>query len=186
MIIPKPNTNPSSALRQFQSIEGPKYEGISSNVRGGDLQKAHLSSKGTHIILCSFHRKASKNVPNSLIYGISPTNWLNERFEIDKKRSVWINLIFAETENWNWKHCSKIIFKCVNSTVRPIFNEKVSEKCNLWDPWTMHSCIVHSWLVNNCGLNQKRERERERERKRVKCERQLCMSNPNTYKIRLG
>ena len=37
---------------------------------------------------------------------------------------------FAETENW--KHCSKIIFKCVNSTVGPIFNEKVAEKWDLW------------------------------------------------------
>ena len=26
------------------------------------------------------------------------------------------------------KYCSKIIFKCVNSTVGPIFNEKVAEK----------------------------------------------------------
>ena len=31
---------------------------------------------------------------------------------------------FAE----NLKHYSKIIFKCVNSTVEPIFNEKVAEK----------------------------------------------------------
>ena len=31
---------------------------------------------------------------------------------------------FAETENW--KHCNKIIFKCINSTVGPIFNEKVA------------------------------------------------------------
>ena len=44
-----------------------------------------------------------------------------------------------------------------------IFNEKVVEKCNLWDPWTVHGCTVHNWLVNNCGLNQK-EREREREK----------------------
>ena len=29
--------------------------------------------------------------------------------------SVWIELIFAETKNW--KHCSKIIFKCVNNIV---------------------------------------------------------------------
>ena len=43
---------------------------------------------------------------------------------------VWIELIFVETENW--KHCSKIIFKCVNSIVGPIFNEKVTEKWNLW------------------------------------------------------
>ena len=48
--------------------------------------------------------------------------------------SVWIELIFAETENWNWKHCSEIVFKCVNSTVRLIFNEKLTEKWNLWDP----------------------------------------------------
>ena len=36
-------------------------------------------------------------------------------------------------ENWKLKpktekHCNKIIFKYVNSTVRPIFNEKVTEK----------------------------------------------------------
>ena len=31
---------------------------------------------------------------------------------------VWIELIFAEIENW--KHYSKIIFKCVNSIVRPV------------------------------------------------------------------
>ena len=37
---------------------------------------------------------------------------------------------FAETENW--KHCNKIIFKYVNSTVGPIFNEKIAEKWNLW------------------------------------------------------
>ena len=36
---------------------------------------------------------------------------------------------FAEIENW--KYYSKIIFKCVNSTVGPIFNEKIDEKWNL-------------------------------------------------------
>ena len=41
--------------------------------------------------------------------------------------SVWIELIFAEIENWNWKHCSKIIFKCVNSAVRLNFKEKFVE-----------------------------------------------------------
>ena len=39
-------------------------------------------------------------------------------------------------ENWKLKlktekYCSKLIFKCVNSTVGPIFNEKVVEKWNL-------------------------------------------------------
>ena len=28
----------------------------------------------------------------------------------------------------NWKYCSKIIFKCVNSVVWPIFNESFGEK----------------------------------------------------------
>ena len=34
----------------------------------------------------------------------------------------------------NWKHCSKIIFKYVNSVVESIFNEKVAEKWDLWVP----------------------------------------------------
>ena len=35
---------------------------------------------------------------------------------------------FAE----NWKYYSKIIFKYVNSAVRPIFNKKITEKWGLW------------------------------------------------------
>ena len=50
---------------------------------------------------------------------------------------------------WNysycWNHCSKIIFKCVNSTVGPIFNEKVAKKWNLW---------VHEQYIMYC-LRQK-------------------------------
>ena len=45
--------------------------------------------------------------------------------------SVWIELILLKLKTENWKYCSKIIFKCVNSTVGPIFNEKVAEKWNL-------------------------------------------------------
>ena len=44
-----------------------------------------------------------------------------------------------------------------------IFNEKVVEKCNLWDSWTVHGCTVHNWLVNNCGLNKK-EKKKKREK----------------------
>ena len=46
--------------------------------------------------------------------------------------SVWIELILLKLKTENWKHCSKIIFKCVNNAVGPIFNEKVAEKWNLW------------------------------------------------------
>ena len=65
--------------------------------------------------------------------------------------SPHVQCYFAE----NWKHYSKIIFKCVNSAVGPIFNEKVAEKWSLWVP-----CIVHEthgtdkrgWKVNNIWL----------------------------------
>ena len=54
----------------------------------------------------------------------------------DKKHAylgyVWIELILLKLKTENWKHCSKIIFKCVNSIVRPIFNEKFDKKWNLW------------------------------------------------------
>ena len=50
--------------------------------------------------------------------------------------SFGYNLFLLKTENW--KHYSKIIFKCVNSAVKPIFNKKVAEKWNLWVPWTVH------------------------------------------------
>ena len=48
---------------------------------------------------------------------------------------------FAE----NWKNCSKIIFKCVNSAVRHIFNEKVDEKWSLWVPWIVHGTHWCGW-----------------------------------------
>ena len=49
--------------------------------------------------------------------------------------SVWIELILLKLKTENWKHCNKIIFKCVNSAVEPIFNEKVAEKW--WETWTV-------------------------------------------------
>ena len=58
---------------------------------------------------------------------------------------VWIQLIFAETENW--KHCSKIIFKCMNSTVGPIFNFFFWIKW-LWVSWIVREqCCYSAWTV---------------------------------------
>ena len=62
-------------------------------------------------------------------------------------------------ENWKLKtekHCSKINFKCVNSTVGPIFNEKVVEKWDLWDPWTVHKSTVHGKKVKKLQLGKKK------------------------------
>ena len=65
-------------------------------------------------------------------------------------------------ENWKLKlktekHCSKIIFKCVNSTVGLIFNEKVAEKYSLWDPWTVHESIVYRRKVKKLWLGKKKK-----------------------------
>ena len=53
-------------------------------------------------------------------------------------------------KNWKLKlktkkYCSKINFKCMNSTVEPIFNEKVDEKWNLWvrEQYTVYGKVKH-------------------------------------------
>ena len=51
---------------------------------------------------------------------------------------VWIELILLKLKTENWKYCNKIIFKCMNSNVRPNFNEKVIQKWDLWIPYTVH------------------------------------------------
>ena len=38
----------------------------------------------------------------------------------------------------------------------PIFNEKVTEKWNLWDLWIVHLCTVHGWLGQIVRLNKKK------------------------------
>ena len=75
---------------------------------------------------------------------------------------------FAETENW--KHCSKIIFKCVNSTVGPIFNKKIDKK---WNLWVSEQCIrllfmYSTWTVAACegGKRVKKKKNAETETQR--------------------
>ena len=51
----------------------------------------------------------------------------------------------------------------MNSTVEPIFNEKVAEKWYLWDPWTVHECTVHERLVKCCGWQKKKKKKAKRE-----------------------
>ena len=48
------------------------------------------------------------------------------------------------------------------SAMRPIFNEKVAEKCNLWDLWTVHWCTVYNEKVKCCGWKKKKKVKRER------------------------
>ena len=68
-------------------------------------------------------------------------------------------IYFAETENW--KHCNKIIFKCLNGTVWPIFNEKVTEKWCLWicEQWT--NAVEKS---TKPALEEKKRRKKKKEK----------------------
>ena len=73
----------------------------------------------------------------------------------------WVYLdttYFAE----NWKHCSKIIFKYVNSAVGSIFNGKVVEKWSLWVPWTVngiHWCALYTKKKSKITAQKKEKRE---------------------------
>ena len=74
--------------------------------------------------------------------------------------SVWIGLILLKLKTYYWNHCSKMIFKCVNSVVGPIFNEKIDKKWNLWirkqctyvlftENWSKVAVTVHVPYMNS-------------------------------------
>ena len=46
----------------------------------------------------------------------------------------------------------------MNSVVGPIFNEKVAEKCNLWDREQYTYALFTADKVNHCGLEKKKKR----------------------------
>ena len=87
---------------------------------------------------------------------------------------------------WNWKHCSGIIFKCVNSVVGLIFNEKVVEKWNLWDPGKVHLCTVHCWLGQIVQLEPKKKRRKKKKRKHKAKHRREIQPNPNALNVSLS
>ena len=72
---------------------------------------------------------------------------------------------FAE----NWKYCSKIIYKCVNSAVGAIFNESFVEKRGLWVLWTMH------------GTHWKSHQPHKRASKKKNADADADKLNPNEY-----
>ena len=78
---------------------------------------------------------------------------------------VQIELILLKPENQ--KHCNKIIFKCVNSAVGPIFN------IFFWINWLLVLWIVHfvSCTVNPCAWTvqlQFKHTERKKKKKKKK------------------
>ena len=81
--------------------------------------------------------------------------------------SVQIQLILLKTENR--KHCSKIIFKCVSSALRPIFNIFFFLKKVLVGPVNSRLCLLHSEYmcmtsaaaIHTCWKKKKKKKEEE-------------------------
>ena len=78
---------------------------VGSSPQAGHNVKAHLMSLSLE----------SSSQPMSLQVNLMR---LDIRVCLDWTYCCWNWKLKTE----NWKHCSKIIFKCVNSNVRPIFN----------------------------------------------------------------
>ena len=59
----------------------------------------------------------------------------------------------------NWKYCNEIIFKCVNSTMRPFLIFFFWIKW-LWVPWIVHniSCTMCMNRVSYCSCADKKKR----------------------------
>ena len=105
--------------------------------------------------------------------------WLKPNVIFISLRVYLDRIYFAETKNW--KHCSKIIFKCVNNTVGSIFNEKVAEKYNLWvreqctyTLFTVGSQHLRLLLINSAWtvtalLQNAWKQKKEKEKKERKC-----------------
>ena len=105
-----------------------------------------------------------------------PCNWL---------RSVWIGLILLKLKTYCWNHYSKIIFKCVNSAMGPIFNEKIDKKWNLWvrkqctdalftENWSKVAATVYVPYMNSSrkwGENAWKKKRKKKKRKTQKLKR---------------
>ena len=99
--------------------------------------------------------------------------------------SVWIGLILLKLKTYCWNHCSKIIFKCVNSTVRPIFNEKVAKKWNLWvyKQYMMHCLLQKVNICDYYSLNSNRilAKRVEKKKKKNKNAKHIRVQNADVY-----
>ena len=71
---------------------------------------------------------------------------------------VWIELILLKLKTENWKNCSKIIFKCMNSDVGPIFNEKVAKKRFMGPMNSARDLLVWPKAIETC-LSKKKKKQ---------------------------
>ena len=79
--------------------------------------------------------------------------------------SVWIELILLKLKTENWIHCSKIIFKCVNSTVNPFLMKRLIKRgvCGIREQCT--SVLFTEDRVNHCDWKEKKEKKLKKHRR---------------------
>ena len=70
--------------------------------------------------------------------------------------SIWIEFILLKLRNENWKHCSKIIFKCVNSIVDPFLMKKLLKNVICETRQQCTDILFTANLVKRCGWNKKK------------------------------
>ena len=82
---------------------------------------------------------------------------------------------------WNWKYCSEIIFKCVNSAVGPIFNKKLLKSviCGTVNSAQCTYALFTVDKVNYCRLNQKKKKKKEKNVEEKHIRHFHC--NPNSH-----
>ena len=76
-----------------------------------------------------------------------------------------------------------MIFKCVNSIVGPIFNKKVTKKCNLWDCKPYIYALFTIDKVNYYELEKKRKKKEKNVEKK---HRHGFHCKPNGHSITSG
>ena len=70
-----------------------------------------------------------------------------------------LNLLLLKLKTENWKHCNKIIFKCVNSAVRPIFNifKCVNSSATVREQWFLSLYNKFMWFYCLCAKKKKKK-----------------------------
>ena len=127
-------------------------------------------------------------------FSLNPLWWSNslEVLKLFWPRDVWIELILLKLKTENWKHCSKIIFKCVNSAVGPIFNEKIDKKneiCGSVNSAQMHCSrttgqklwllfIYRTWIVPPVGGKGVGKKEKEGKTQKLKTQQTWIQTMP--------
>ena len=99
-------------------------------------------------IFGNYHLVMKKKLQYTGMYSnYIPLEYLMWEELLNSKGSVFVWIQFILLKIKNWKRCNKIIFKCVNSVMRPIFIIIFFWIKWLWVPWIVRKQCVNSNFV---------------------------------------